>query len=88
MKILWLNAFTVSVLITPLSLYIYSLNLTIFELLELKAYDFTMSLRGTRSVSGQTVYHVSVLSATPGLGRCFCHADQVERNFVCDFWSI
>jgi len=31
MKIRWLNAFTVSVLITLLSLYIYSLNLTIFN---------------------------------------------------------
>ncbi|MEE9498449.1 MAG: hypothetical protein V3V24_03860 [Nitrospinaceae bacterium] len=44
MKIRWMNVFTVSVLITLLSLYIYSPNLTIFELLELKAYDFKMSL--------------------------------------------
>jgi len=55
MKIRWLNAFTVSVLITLLSLYIYSLNLTIFKHLELKAYDFKMSLRSTRPVSGQVV---------------------------------
>ena len=55
MKIRWLNAFTVSVLITLLSLYIYSLNLSFFKLLELKAYDFKMSLRGTRPVSGQVV---------------------------------
>jgi adenylate cyclase len=55
MKIRWLNAFTVSVLITLLSLYIYSLNLPLFKLLELKAYDFKMSLRGTRPVSDQVV---------------------------------
>jgi adenylate cyclase len=55
MKIRWLNAFTVSVLISLGSLYIYSLNLTFFQLLELKAYDFKMSLRGTRPVSDQVV---------------------------------
>jgi adenylate cyclase len=55
MKIRWLNAFTVSVLISLGSLYIYSLNLTFFKLLELKAYDFKMSLRGTRPVSDQVV---------------------------------
>jgi adenylate cyclase len=55
MKIRWLNAFTVSILITLLSLCIYSLNLTIFELLELKAYDLKVSLRGMRPVSGQVV---------------------------------
>jgi adenylate cyclase len=55
MKIRWLNAFTVSVLITLLSLYIYSLDLSFFKLLELKAYDFKISLRGTRPVSDQVV---------------------------------
>ena len=55
MKIRWLNAFTVSVLISLGSLYIYSLQLPFFELLELKAYDFKMSLRGTRPVSDQVV---------------------------------
>ena len=55
MKIRWLNAFTVSVLITLFSLFIYSLELSFFELLELKAYDFKMSLRDTRPVSGQVV---------------------------------
>ena len=55
MKIRWLNAFTVSVLITLLSLFIYSLELSFFKLLELKAYDFKMSLRDTRPVSGQVV---------------------------------
>lgn len=55
MKTRWLNAFTVSVLITLASLYLYSLNLTFFHLLELKAYDFKMSQRGTRPVSDQVV---------------------------------
>jgi adenylate cyclase len=55
MKTRWLNAFTVSVLITLLSLYIYSLDLSFFKLLELKAYDFKISLRGTRPVSDQVV---------------------------------
>jgi len=55
MKIRWLNAFTVSVLISLGSLFIYSLDLTFFKLLELKAYDFKMSLRGTRPVSDQVV---------------------------------
>lgn len=55
MKTRWLNAFTVSVLISLSSLYVYSLNLTFFQLLELKAYDFKMSLRGTRPVSDQVV---------------------------------
>jgi adenylate cyclase len=55
MKTRWLNAFTVSVLITLFSLYIYSLDLSFFKLLELKAYDFKMSLRGTRPVSDQVV---------------------------------
>ncbi len=55
MKISWLNAFTVAVPITLFSLFIYSLNLPFFQLLESKAYDFKMSLRDPRSVSGQVV---------------------------------
>ena len=55
MKIRWLNAFTVATLITLLSLYIYSLNLPFFQLLESKAYDFKVSLRDSRPVSGQVV---------------------------------
>ena len=55
MKIRWLNAFTVSVLITLASLYVYSLDLPLFQLLELKAYDFKVSLRGTRPVSDRVV---------------------------------
>ena len=45
MKIHWLNAFTVSVPITLFSLFIYSLDLPFFKLLESKAYDFKVSLR-------------------------------------------
>jgi adenylate cyclase len=55
MKIRRLNAFTVSVLITLFSLFIYSLDLPFFELLESKAYDFKVSLRDPRPVSGQVV---------------------------------
>ena len=55
MKFRWLNAFTVSALITLISLYLYSLNLTFFQLLELKAYDFKVAQRGTRPVSGRVV---------------------------------
>ena len=55
MKIRWLNAFTVSVLITLFSLFIYSLDLSFFKLLELKAYDFKISLRGARPVSDQVM---------------------------------
>ena len=55
MKIRWLNAFTVSILISLSSLYIYSLDLTFIKLLEFKAYDFKMSLRGTLPVSDQVV---------------------------------
>lgn len=55
MKIRWLNALTVSLLITLVSLYLYSLNLTFFQLLELKAYDFKVFLRGTRPVSDRVV---------------------------------
>ena len=55
MKIRWLNAFTVSVLITLFSLFIYSLDLPFFKLLESKAYDFKVSLRDPRPVSDQVV---------------------------------
>ena len=55
MKIRWLNAFTVSALITLMSLYLYSLDLPLFQLLELKAYDFKVSLRGSRPVSDRVV---------------------------------
>ena len=55
MKTRWLNAFTVSLLISLISLFFYSLDLTFIKLLELKAYDFKMSLRGPRPVSDQVV---------------------------------
>ena len=38
-----------------MSLYLYSLELPLFHLLELKAYDFKVSLRGTRPVSDRVV---------------------------------
>ncbi len=55
MKIRRLNALTVSLRVTRVSLYLYSLNLTFFQLLELKAYDFKMFLRGRRPVSDRVV---------------------------------
>ncbi len=55
MKIRWLNALTISLQVTRVSLYLYSLNLTFFQLLELKAYDFKLFLRGTRPVSDRVV---------------------------------
>ena len=55
MKTRWLNAFTVSVLITLFSLFIYSLDLPFFKLLELKVYDFKVSLRDARPISGKVV---------------------------------
>ena len=55
MKIRWLNALTVSLQVTRVSLYLYSLNLTFFQLLELKAYDFKVAQRGVRPVSDRVV---------------------------------
>ena len=55
MKIRWLNAFTISVLMTLASLYIYFLQFPFFEFLEFKAYDLKMSMRGARPVSDQVV---------------------------------
>lgn len=55
MKNRWLNAFTISVLLTLVSLYIYSLDLAFIQHFELKAYDLKMSLRGVRPVSDQVV---------------------------------
>jgi adenylate cyclase len=55
MKTRWLNAFTVAVAITLTSLYLYSLELPLFQLLELKAYDLKVSLRGTRPISDLVV---------------------------------
>ncbi len=55
MKRKWLNSFTVGFLVTLLSIYIYSLDLNFFHLLELKAYDFKVVSRGVRPTSNQVV---------------------------------
>ncbi|MBI5427134.1 MAG: adenylate/guanylate cyclase domain-containing protein [Nitrospinae bacterium] len=49
----WMNSFTASLLLTAVSLYLYSLDLPFFRLLELKAYDVKMTARGARAVGGQ-----------------------------------
>ncbi|MBT5632391.1 MAG: CHASE2 domain-containing protein [Nitrospina sp.] len=53
MKKNWINSFTVAVTLTLASLYIYSLNLPFFHLLELKSYDFKVLSRGERPITGQ-----------------------------------
>ena len=53
MKKNWFNSFTVAVALTLASLYIYSLNLPFFHLLELKSYDFKIRSRGERNITGQ-----------------------------------
>ena len=53
MKRKWLNSFTVGFLTTLLSIYIYSLDLNFFHLLELKAYDFKVASRGVRPTSNK-----------------------------------
>jgi adenylate cyclase len=53
MKRNWLNSFTVAIGLTLVSLYIYSLNLPFFHLLELKSYDFKVRSRGERVLTGQ-----------------------------------
>ena len=55
MKTKFVNPFTVAILLTLLSVYIYSLDLAFFQLIELKAYDFKVSSRGERPVSNQVV---------------------------------
>lgn len=55
MKRKWLNSFTVGFLTTLLSIYVYSLDLNFFHLLELKAYDFKVASRGVRPPSNQVL---------------------------------
>ena len=55
MKTKFVNPFTVALLMTLLSLYIYSLDLAFFQLIELKAYDFKVSSRGKRPISNQVL---------------------------------
>jgi adenylate cyclase len=49
----WINSFTVAIALTLASLYIYTLDLPFFHLLELKSYDFKVRSRGERPISGQ-----------------------------------
>ncbi len=53
MKKNWINSFTIAIGLTLASLYIYTLDLTFFHLLELKSYDFKIRARGERPTSGQ-----------------------------------
>lgn len=53
MKKSWINSFTVAIALTLASLYIYTLNLPFFHLLELKSYDFKVRARGKRPITEQ-----------------------------------
>ena len=55
MKFKWLNTLTLSFLLTLVSLYIYSIDLTLFHTFELKSYDFKVRSRGVRPIGGQVV---------------------------------
>ncbi|MBI4384665.1 MAG: adenylate/guanylate cyclase domain-containing protein [Nitrospinae bacterium] len=48
----WLNSFTISLGLTLVSLYVYSLDLPFFQALELKSYDYKVRARGSRPPSG------------------------------------
>ncbi len=50
-------------------------NLTFFQLLELKAYDFKVFLRGTRPISGRVVIVAIDEPRLKGEGRWPCKAD-------------
>ena len=47
------NSITFSIFLTLLSFYIYSLDLTFFQQLELKSYDLKVRMRGERPISNQ-----------------------------------
>ncbi|MBL4665222.1 MAG: CHASE2 domain-containing protein [Nitrospinaceae bacterium] len=55
MKKSWINSFTIAIGLTLASLYMYTLDLPFFHLLELKSYDFKIRARGERPISGQVV---------------------------------
>ena len=55
MKSKWVNSFTVALCLTLASCYIYSLDLALVNLLELKAYDLKLTSRGKRQISGNVV---------------------------------
>jgi len=51
----WVNSFTVALLLSLVSFFVYSLDLEFFRLLELKTYDLKVRSRGVREVSRQVV---------------------------------
>ena len=53
MKKKLINSITLSIFLTLVSLYIYSLDLTFFQQLELKSYDLKVRARGDRPISNQ-----------------------------------
>lgn len=55
MKGRWVNSFTIAFFLTFFSLYIYTLNLGFFQLLELKSYDIKVRSKGVRPISDQVV---------------------------------
>jgi adenylate cyclase len=55
MKIKWANSFTVALILTFISFYVYTLDLGFFRLLEFKSYDLKIRYRGVRPISGQVV---------------------------------
>lgn len=55
MKRVWINSLSISIVLSLLSLYIYTEKLRFFQLLELKAYDLKVISRGERDISGQMV---------------------------------
>jgi len=51
----WLNSITLSVILTLVSLFLYGQDLTLFQLFELKSYDFKVRVRGERPISDRVV---------------------------------
>jgi adenylate cyclase len=55
MKKNWINSFTIAIGLTFASLYIYTLDLNFFHLLELKSYDIKVRSRGERPITDNVV---------------------------------
>ena len=55
MKSKWVNSFTVALCLTVISGYVYSLDLRLVNLLELRAYDLKIVSRDKRPTSGNVV---------------------------------
>jgi adenylate cyclase len=51
----WLNTITLSIILTAVSLVIFTLDLPLIELFELKSYDFKVRVRGERPISNKVV---------------------------------